>query len=289
MKVTKNGACWCGSGKKYKACHYQFDQRVMALKAQGKIVPTHDLIKNDKDIKGVKASAKINTLVLDEVEKRIKAGMTTQEIDDIVTQVTHDHQAICAPYQYEGFPKSVCTSINEVVCHGIPSSERVLKEGDIVNVDVSTIYKGYYSDASRMFMIGKVSEEAARLVQVTKECLEIGIAAVKPWGYIGDIGAAINEHAKKNGYSVVRVFGGHGIGKEFHEEPFVAHVGVRNSDMLITPGMMFTIEPMINQGHYDVVISDEDGWTVSTKDGKLSAQWEAMLLVTNTGVEILTQ
>ena len=165
---------------------------------------------------------------------------------------------------------------------------RSLKEGDIVNVDVSTIYKGYFSDASRMFMIGNVSDEAKRLVEVTKECLEIGIKAAQPWARIGDIGAAIQAHAEKNGYGVVRDLCGHGIGLKFHEDPEVAHFGKKGTGMMILPGMTFTIEPMINQGTYKVDFDDADGWTVRTDDGKLSAQWEHMILITEDGNEILT-
>ena len=195
---------------------------------------------------------------------------------------------IPAPLGYHDFPKSVCTSINDEICHGIPSPDRVLKDGDIINVDVSTIYNGYYSDASRMFMIGNVSEEAKRLVEVTKECLYKGIEAVKPWGHLGDIGAAIEAHAKANGYSVVEEFGGHGIGLEFHEDPFVYHYkGAKG--MVLVPGMIFTIEPMINQGEPDLYIDADNGWTSYTDDGKLSAQWEHMILVTEDGVEILSK
>lgn len=289
MIYTKNGECWCGSKKKYKHCHFEFDQKLIEFKMKGYETPRKDMIKNAQEIKKIKESAKINTAVLDAVEAKICEGMTTQEIDDIVAKVTKDHHAICAPLNYEGYPKSVCTSINEVVCHGIPSKDRVLKSGDIVNVDVSTIFRGYFSDASRMFMIGEVSEEARKLVEVTKEALEAGLAAIKPWGFMGDISYAIQTVAERNGFNVVRVFGGHGVGKEFHEDPFVSHVGMPGTGMVLAPGLMFTIEPMINQGTYDVQIDEQDGWTVTTKDGKLSAQWEVMVLITEKGYEILTK
>ena len=289
MIYSKNGECWCGSRKKYKHCHYDFDQKLMQMKLAGHIVPPKSIIKNKKDIEGIKASAKINTIVLDEVAKNIKAGMSTEEIDQIVVATTHKYHAKCAPYQYEGYPKSVCTSINNVVCHGIPSDKVFLKEGDIVNVDVSTIYKGYYSDASRMFMIGEVSEQARKLVEVTKQSIEEGLKAVKPWGTLGDMAEAIQTYVESNGFNVVRMFGGHGCGKEFHEEPFVAHVGKRNTEMVLAPGMTFTIEPMVNEGTYEIQIDPNDGWTVTTKDGKLSAQWEVMVLITDKGYEILTQ
>ena len=189
---------------------------------------------------------------------------------------------------YEGFPKSVCTSVNEEVCHGIPSPKVVLREGDIVNVDVSTILDGYYSDASRMFMIGKVSEEKRRLVECARKCLELGFKAARPWGFLGDIGAAVQEYAEGQGYSVVREFGGHGVGLEFHEDPFVSHVGRKGTDMLLVPGMVFTIEPRINMGTRKIYIDAANNWTVLTDDGKPSAQWEYTVLITETGAEIIT-
>ena len=213
--------------------------------------------------------------------------MTTEDIDKLVYDYTTSHGGIPACLGYEGFPKSVCTSINNEICHGIPSEKVVLKDGDIINVDCTTIVHKHFADASRMFCIGNVSEEAKRLVDVTKECLEIGKEAVRPWGYIGDIGAAIQEHAHKNGYSVVVDFCGHGVGNAFHEDPYVHHVGIRNTGMVIAPGMVFTIEPMINQGTRDLYIDKDNGWTSYTKDGKLSAQWENTILVTEKGIEVL--
>lgn len=289
MNLNRNDDCWCKSGKKYKKCHMEFDNKLNELKKLGYEVPTHDIIKNKEQIEKIKESAKINNAVLDEVEKNIKAGMTTEDINKIVHDYTISQGAIPAPLGYGGFPKSVCTSINSEICHGIPSEDIVLKDGDIINVDVSTIYNGYYSDASRMFMIGNVSENAKRLVEVTKECLEEGMKAVKPWGHIGDIGAAIQEHAEKNEYSVVRDFGGHGIGLQFHEDPFVFHYGAKNEGMILVPGMIFTIEPMINEGGYDLYIDAENEWTAYTDDGSLSAQWEHMILVTEEGIEILAK
>ena len=227
--------------------------------------------------------------MLDYLSENIREGMTTADIDHMVYAFTTDHDAIPAPFLYEGFPKSVCTSLNDVVCHGIPSPRVRLKEGDILNVDVSTIYKGYFSDASRMYIIGQASEEARRLVQVARECRDIGVQAARPWARLGDVGAAIQEHAEKNGYSVVRDLCGHGVGLQFHEEPDVEHYGRRGTGMLIVPGMTFTIEPMINAGAYDVFIDEDDGWTVFTEDGSLSAQWESMILITEDGNEVLTQ
>lgn len=288
-KIGRNNPCWCGSGKKYKQCHQAFDEKKKQFKLQGEEVPTRDMIKNEAEIAMIKESAKINTAVLDEVAKHIREGMTTQEIDDIVYNYTTSLGAIPAPLNYEGFPKSVCTSINNEICHGIPSKDIVLKSGDIINVDVSTIYKGFYSDASRMFCIGEVSEEAKRLVEVTKECLEKGIATIKPWSHLGDIGAAIEKHAHANGYSVVVDFVGHGVGLEFHEEPVVPHYGKENTGVLLAPGMIFTVEPMINQGSAELYVDRENNWTSYTRDGKLSAQWEHMILVTEDGFEILSK
>ena len=197
------------------------------------------------------------------------------------------YHAVPATLDYEGFTKSVCTSVNEQVCHGIPSSGTVLKDGDIINVDVSTIYNGYFSDSSRMFCIGKVSTEKKRLVDVAKQSLAVGLEQVKPWGYLGDVGQAIHDFAKQNGYSVVREIGGHGIGLEFHEEPWVSFVSKKGTEMLMVPGMIFTIEPMINMGTDEIFIDEEDEWTVYTADGKPSAQWEIQVLVTEEGYEVL--
>lgn len=289
MTTNRNDKCWCGSGLKYKKCHMDFDEKYNEMAAKGHIMPPKSLIKNKEQIEAIKESGKINTGVLDEVAKHIKAGMSTADIDKIVYDYTIAHGATPAPLGYGGFPKSVCTSINSEVCHGIPDENIILKEGDIVNVDVSTIKDGYFSDASRMFKIGKVSEAADKITDVAKECLEAGIKAVKPWGHLGDIGAAVQEVAEKNGYSVVRAFGGHGIGLEFHEDPFVAHVGKKGQGMVLVPGMIFTIEPMINEGEYDVYVDDVNEWTVYTADDSLSAQWEHQILVTEDGIEIITQ
>ena len=246
--LGRNDVCWCGSGKKYKKCHLDFDQKLEALAAAGEIVPPRDLLKTPEDIEGVLKSAEVNVGVLDYVTERIKPGVTTGEIDRWVYDYTVDHGAIPAPLNYEGFPKSVCTSADEVVCHGIPSDDEVLEEGMIVNIDCSTIKDGYFSDSSRMFCIGEVSQEKADLVRITREAMEEGLAAVKPWGHLGDVGAAVNEYAKAHGYTVVREFGGHGVGKEFHEDPFVSFVSEPGTGMVLVPGLMFTIEPMLNMG-----------------------------------------
>ena len=256
---------------------------------QGHIVPDHSLIKTPEQIRMIRRSADLNTAVLDRVAAAIRPGMTTQEIDDIVYTFTTENGGIPAPLNYEGFPKSVCTSINDQICHGIPSEYDVLEEGDIVNVDVSTILDGYFSDASRMFAIGEVSDEAKRLIKVTEECVELGLAQARPWGFLGDIGEAVNTHATANGCSVVRDIGGHGVGLEFHEDPFVSYVTRKGTEMVMAPGMMFTIEPMINAGTYEYTVDEDNGWTVYTADGMLSAQIEYMVLITEDGVEVLTK
>lgn len=287
-ELGRNDPCWCGSGKKYKKCHCDMDRKMEEYKNRGCIVPSHKLLKNREQIEGIKESARINIAVLDYVAEHIRAGVTTEEIDRWVHEQTVSRGGIPAPLGYEGFPKSVCTSVNEQVCHGIPSEKVILKEGDIINVDVSTIYKGYFSDSSRMFCIGEVSEEKRRLVEVTKECVEEGLKQVKPWNFLGDMGAAVNAHAQKNGYSIVREIGGHGVGLEFHEDPWVSYVSLPGTEMLLVPGLMFTIEPMVNMGKSDIYIDDSDGWTVYTEDGLPSAQWEIQVLVTEEGCEIIS-
>ncbi|MBQ8608255.1 MAG: type I methionyl aminopeptidase, partial [Bacteroidaceae bacterium] len=239
-------------------------------------------------IEGIRRSGVVNTGVLDLVAREIRAGMSTAEIDRLVYDYTLAHGAVPAPLNYEGFPKSCCTSINEVVCHGIPSEDEILEEGDIVNVDVSTILDGYYSDASRMFVIGQTTPEKQRLVEVARECLEIGMQAARPFGFVGDIGNAIQKHAHKNGCSVVRDLCGHGVGLKFHEKPDVEHYGRKGTGMLLVPGMVFTIEPMINMGAWEVFVDEEDEWTVVTEDELPSAQWEHTFLMTEKGLEILT-
>ena len=287
VKIGRNDPCWCGSGKKYKNCHEAFDQKFEQFCQKGFPMVDHSLIKTSEQIEKIKESCKINVAVLDYVEEHIGPGITTREIDEWVHTQTVMHGGIPAPLDYEGYPKSVCTSINEVVCHGIPSEDEVLKEGDIVNVDVSTIYNGYFSDSSRMFCIGKVSPEKERLVRTVKECVEIGVSKVKPWTPIGNMGHAVHEHALENGYTVVREIGGHGIGLEFHEDPWVSYTSEDNSGVIMVPGMIFTIEPMVNMGNDEIYTDEEDGWTVRTRDGLPSAQWEVMVLVTETGCEVL--
>ena len=261
-KLGRNDACWCGSQKKYKHCHEAFDEKLEEAARAGHFIPSHDMIKTPEQLEGIRESCKINIAVLDYVAEHIHAGVTTEEIDKWVYDETTKRGGIPAPLGYQGFPKSVCTSIDDQVCHGIPSEDVVLKDGDIINVDVSTIYKGYYSDSSRMFCIGEVSPEKKKLVDVVKECVELGLEQVKPWGFLGDMAHAVNEHAVKNGCSVVREIGGHGVGLEFHEEPWVGYIGEPGTGMMMAPGMVFTIEPMVNMGGCEVYVDDSDGWGV---------------------------
>ncbi len=288
IELGRNDPCWCGSGKKYKKCHADFDERLQALAMSGEYVPARYLLKTPQEIEGIKRSAEVNVGVLDYVSERIKEGVTTEEIDRWVYDYTIERGAVPAPLNYEGYPKSVCVSPNEVVCHGIPSEDDVLESGDIVNVDCSTEKDGFFSDSSRMFCIGDVSSEKADLVRATKEAVDVGLAAVKPWGHLGDIGAAINTFAKEHGYTVVREFGGHGIGNEFHEEPFVGFVTKPGTGCILVPGLCFTIEPMINMGKHRIDMNDPNGWTVRTKDGLPTAQWEVQLVITDDGYELLS-
>ena len=287
-ELGRNDEGWCGSGKKYKKCHAEFDERLQELYMRGEEVPPRSLLKTPADIEGVKRSAEVNVGVLDLVAERIGAGVSTEEIDRWIYDYTIEHGATPADLGFEGYPKSVCTSVNDEVCHGIPSEDVILRDGDIVNVDCSTIKDGYFSDSSRMFMIGDVSPEKAELVRVTKEAVEQGLAAVKPWGHLGDVGAAVWKYAKDHGYTVVREFGGHGIGLEFHEDPFVSFVTKAGTGMVLVPGLMFTIEPMINMGKRRIDMSDPNGWTVRTADGKPSAQWEVQIVITEDGYELLS-
>ena len=288
QKIGRNDPCWCGSGHKYKNCHMDFDVKLSEYRHKGSKVPSHAMIKNPEQIAAIRESAKINVSVLDYVAEHICAGISTEQIDLWVYEQTTHRGGIPAPLNYEGFPKSVCTSVNDQVCHGIPSADVILKDGDIINVDVSTIYKGYYSDSSRMFCIGEVSPEKKRLVEVTKQSIDEGLKHVKPWGHLGDMGQAIHDYATANGYTVVREIGGHGIGLEFHEDPWVSFVSKKGTEMLMVPGMIFTIEPMINMGKADIFVDAENDWTIYTDDGMPSAQWEIQVLITEDGYEILS-
>lgn len=288
IKIGRNDPCWCGSGRKYKTCHAAFDDKLTKLKIQGCKVPPHNIIKTPEQIEKIKESAKINVAVLDYIGEHIHEGMNTLEIDKMVYDVTTQMGGIPAPLNYEGYPYSVCTSVNEQVCHGFPSGDVILKSGDIINVDCSTILNGYFSDSSRMYCIGEVSPEKKRLVDVTKECVEKGLEAVKPWGFLGDMGQAVHDHAYNNGYTIVREIGGHGIGLDFHEDPWVSYHSRKGTETVLVPGMIFTIEPMVNMGKEDIYIDDENEWEVYTRDGLPSAQWEVMVLVTEDGYEVLS-
>ena len=285
--MERNELCWCGSGKKYKKCHIDFDEKIEEFEVAGHIVPSHEILKNAEQIEKIKESAKINIAVLDYVAEHIKAGISTAEIDKWVYDITTKMGGVPAPLNFEGFPKSVCTSINNEVCHGIPSEDVIIKDGDIINVDVSTNLNGYFSDSSRMFCIGNVSEENRKLVEETKNAVYEGLKQVKPWGFLGDMGQAVNDYVKSKGYSVVREVGGHGIGLEFHEDPWVSYISKKGSEMLMVPGMIFTIEPMVNAGKPDIFVDEDNGWTIYTEDNSMSAQWEIQVLVTEDGYEII--
>jgi methionyl aminopeptidase len=246
-------------------------------------------IKNAEQIEKMRIAGKLAAQVLDMIAPHIKPGVTTGELD----RICHDYmvntqQCIPAPLDYHGFPKSICTSVNEVVCHGIPSDKKTLKDGDIINIDITTIKDGFHGDTSKMFHVGKPTPHAERLVNITQESLYKAIDIVKPGTTLGDIGHIIQQYAEANYYSVVREYCGHGIGEVFHEEPQVVHYGKKGAGMALKEGMTFTIEPMLNAGKRHVKLDQKDGWTVTTKDKRLSAQWEHTLLVTHDGVEVLT-
>ncbi len=242
---------------------------------------------SSREIDKMRRAGQLAAELLDHLAPMVKPGVNTLEINDEAEKWTQAHGASSAPLGYHGFPKSICTSVNEVVCHGIPNAKQILKEGDIINIDVTPILDGYHGDTSRTFFVGTPSPQAKKLVEVTEECLKRGIAAVKPGSRIGDIGAAIQEYAESYGFSVVRDFVGHGVSHIFHTAPQVPHYGKPGTGKKFKPGMVFTIEPMINEGTWEATVL-EDGWTAITKDGKLSAQFEHTIAVTKDGVEILT-
>jgi len=286
IAVGRNAPCPCGSGRKYKKC------------CLGKTEPkTEDIktlyarkykirLKQPEDIKAIRKAGQLALKTLDLIADAIMPGIKTDEINTIVHNFTLKHGAVPAPLNYKGFPKSVCVSVNEVICHGIPG-EQILQDGDIVNVDVTPVLNGYYADANKTFFVGTPGPEAEKIVRVSRESLKRGMSAVKPGNTIGDIGWAIQEYAESQGCSVVRQFVGHGIGFDFHEPPQVPHFGRRGEGIALVPGMVFTIEPMINLGAKDLNILD-DKWTAVTKDGSLSAQFEQTMLVTDQGFESLT-
>ncbi|MDP3517341.1 MAG: type I methionyl aminopeptidase [Pseudohongiella sp.] len=247
-------------------------------------------IKTPEDIEKMRVAGRLAGEVLEMIEPFVQVGISTGELD----RICHDYivnvqNAIPAPLNYNGFPKSICTSLNHVVCHGIPSDSKILKSGDILNIDITVIKDGFHGDTSKMFMLGDVAPHAKRLIKVTQECLYKAIEIVKPGIRLGDIGHVIQTHAEANNYSVVREYCGHGIGRIFHEDPQVLHYGKPDTGTLVLEGMTFTIEPMINLGERHTKLSKTDGWTVTTRDRRLSAQWEHTLAVTATGCEVLTR
>ncbi|HJM06343.1 MAG TPA: methionyl aminopeptidase [SAR324 cluster bacterium] len=293
-ELSRNDPCWCGSGKKFKKCHLGKDQPPARPKNPVPQNPRRIMIKTEEQLEGIRRSSILTRDLLDMLEERIQVGVTTNQINEWVHEETLAQGADPAPLNYgrgkgprgKPFPKSVCTSINEVICHGIPN-ERILADGDIINVDVTCNLDGYFGDASRMFIIGEIPDSTRELVEETKKCLELGIAQVRPGGRTGDIGYAIQNHAESLGYSVVRDFCGHGVGVEFHEAPQILHYGSTGSGDIMQQDMVFTIEPMINMGRPESRILG-DGWTAVTVDGSLSAQWEHTIHVTAEGYDVLT-
>jgi len=244
-------------------------------------------IKTDEEVEIMRRSCKLAGEVLLMIEPHVKPGVTTDDLNDICHDFIVSHGAIPSPLNYRGFPKSICSSVNDEICHGIPSN-RKLRNGDVVNLDITTYLEGYHGDTSRMFFVGSPRSKASKLVQTCKEALQKGISKVRPGARLGDIGEVIQEHAESRGYSVVREFCGHGIGKNFHEEPQVLHYGNAGQGAELKKGMVFTIEPMINLGQPDLRILP-DKWTAVTQDGSLSAQWEHTIFVTDSGHEVLTR
>lgn len=246
------------------------------------------IIKTPEQIEGIRKSSELAAKALDIAEGLVKEGVDTEYIDNKIDEFIRDNGAISATLNYHGYPKSSCISLNDVICHGIPSKDTVLKSGDILNIDITTILDGYYGDTSRMYTVGEISADADELIETTWHCLDLGIEQVKPGNRFGNIGFVINRYAKARGYSVVYEFCGHGVGIDFHEEPQVDHASRRNSGPVMKPGMIFTIEPMINIGKAKAVIDKNDGWTARTIDHQLSAQFEHTILVTENGYEVLT-
>ena len=286
MKVGRNDPCPCGSGLKYKKCCLAKESTVSrdpgALYAQRYKIR----LKEEVDIEGIRKAGQLVLATFAQIEDQIRPGIKTNEINTIVHEFTIKNGAQPAPLNYRGFPKSVCVSVNEEVCHGIPG-KRVLQDGDIVNIDITTILNGYYADANRTFFVGTPGSEARKIVAVARECLKRGISMVKPGNTVGDIGWAIQTYAEDQGCSVVRDFVGHGVGFEFHEPPQIPHFGQKEQGIRLIPGMVFTIEPMINLGGKELRILADD-WTAVTRDGSLSAQFEQTILVTQNGYESLT-
>jgi len=282
--IERNELCWCGSGKKYKKCHLLKDTQKTNSKSG-----LRGLIKGSEEIKKMRKAGEFNGQLMDYIRPFVKAGITSEEINSLVHEYTIAHGHIPACLGYHGYPKSACISRNNIVCHGIPSKNEILSDGDIVNVDLTTIVDGYYGDSSETFFIGTVKPEARHLVEVTAKAMILGIDAVKPGVHLRAIAEAIEPFVKSQGCSVVRQYTGHGIGKKFHESFTVYHhVDEDCEPIVLEPGMTFTVEPMVNVGGYEVITDRKDGWTVRTKDGSLSAQFEHTILVTETGGEVLT-
>ncbi len=286
-KVRRNDPCPCGSGLKYKKCCFHKEGSPPKDNMNNQYLQKHGIrVKEARDIEGIRKAGRLALKTLDLVEASLQVGMTTDDINTLVHDHTIKNGATPAPLGYRGFPKSVCVSVNDVICHGIPG-DRVLRDGDIVNVDVTPILDGYYADVNKSFFVGTPDSNAKKIVRVARECLRKGMMMVRPGNRIGDIGFAIQSFAEKEGCSVVREFVGHGVGFDFHEPPQVPHHGHCGEGIELIPGMVFTIEPMINLGKKELRVLD-DGWTAVTLDGKLSAQFEQTILVTNNGYESLT-
>ena len=287
--IERNDACWCGSGKKYKKCHLFEDQKSVIAKPPSGSKPKNRLVKSPEEIECMRRAGAFNGELLDYIRPFVKAGISTEELNTLAHTYTIQHGHIPACLGYHGYPKSICTSRNNVVCHGIPSPGEILKDGDIVNVDLTTIVDGFYGDSSETFIIGTVPQEVKHLVEVTAKAMILGIDAVKPGVPLRAIGEAIEPYVQSQGCSVVRQYTGHGIGKKFHENFTVYHhVDPDCEPIVLEPGMTMTIEPMVNLGGYEVTTDRKDGWTVRTRDGSMSAQFEHTVLVTGSGAEVLT-
>jgi methionyl aminopeptidase len=286
LKVKRNDPCPCGSGFKYKKCCLG-KEAPEPKNLQAEYAKKYGIrIKEPAQIEGIKRAGRLALDILDRVATELRPGVVTDHINTLVHEWTLAGGGISAPLNYRGFPKSVCVSVNEVICHGIPG-ERVLQDGDIVNVDVTPILDGYYADVSKTFFVGKPGPKAKKIVGVAKKSLARGMSMARPGNTVGDIGWAIQKYAEKQGCSVVREFVGHGVGLEFHEPPQIPHFGRKGEGIRLVPGMVFTIEPMINLGQKELVILEEQ-WTAVTKDGSLSAQFEQTILITDQGFESLT-
>ena len=286
QKVGRNDPCPCGSGKKFKKCCIRKNDTALVDTPTIYARNYGIRLKNRKEIDGIKAAGRLVLETLDLVEGMIQPGLLTEEINRVVHEHTLKNGAIPAPLKYRGFPKSVCVSVNEVICHGIPGQQELM-EGDIVNVDVTSILNGFFADANKTFFVGNPGPDALKIVSVARECLRLGMEQVRPGNTIGDIGFAIQQYAESRRCSVVREFVGHGVGFEFHEPPQVPHFGRKGEGIKLVPGMVFTIEPMINLGQRHLKILSDD-WTAVTRDGSLSAQFEQTVLVTEDGHESLT-